>query len=64
MMALLAKKIKLERDIETAIAELEERNGEIPEEYMEEIMHFYELREVWDTYLSELMEEWKEELEE
>ena len=64
LMTLIAQKIKLEKEIEDTIARIEEIYGKIPEEYLEDVMHFYELREVWDVYLTELMKDWKEDLEE
>ena len=63
MMALIAKKIKLENEIEKGIAKLIEKYGEIPEHYREDIMDFYKTQAVWDTYLTELMENLKDELE-
>jgi len=64
MMSLIAKKIKLENEIEKTISGVIEKYGEIPEQYREDVKVFYETQAVWDKYLTELMEEWKDELEE
>jgi len=63
-MSLIAKKIKLENEIEKTISGVIEKYGEIPEQYREDVKVFYETQAVWDKYLTELMEEWKDELEE
>jgi len=63
MMTLIAKKIKLEEEIERGIVKLIEKHGEIPEHYRESIKEFYETQAIWDDYLTEMMEDWKNELE-
>jgi hypothetical protein len=61
IMSLIAQKAKLEREIEKTIEEFVEKYGEVPEEYLDDIVLFYETRELWDKFIQE---EWEKDLEE